>query len=214
MASLDDFFAKKDKSKKGKKNKLTPEELAKQLEVQSSGYHSKKKDDDYGGHRGSDLISNSKLFDQNDEEWKDFEDDREKDYRGLKIVSLNLRGKEEEMLEKQRVAQEKIAEKSRDDSGPWNKHAEGPAPVTEEPKPEPKPEIEKEDVASKESKSDLGGGIGKSRYLPPALRNTSSSSGDNTIKPTTMAAAVRKLPKGSLPKIDDAQDFPSLSIVD
>lgn len=28
---------------------------------------------------------------QDDEEWNDFIDDREKDYRGLKIQSLNIR---------------------------------------------------------------------------------------------------------------------------
>ena len=122
------------------------------------------------------------------------------------------------MLEKQRAAQEKTNEKSKDDPGPWNKRADSPALISEEPKPkpEPKPEVEKEDISKEDSsKSDLGGGSGKARYVPPALRNASGgSSGDNSIKPTTMASALRKLPKGSIPKMDDAQDFPSLSIVD
>lgn len=214
-SSLDDFFAKKDKSRRGKKNKLTPEELAKQLEVQGSRYDRKKdrsRDDEYG-HRGSDLISNLKILEQDDEEWNDFIDDREKDYRGLKIQSLNIRDKEEEMKEQQRALQENGNDKPKDDSGPWNKRAASPAqPVEEVKTPEEIKKDVKEEIKKEESsKTDSSSGMVRSKYVPPALRGGGgdSSNKPRSLSPVSMASTIRK-PKGGIPKINDEQDFPSL----
>jgi putative uncharacterized protein (fragment) len=63
-ASLDDFFAKKDKSKKTKKKYSTPEDLAKKLEESGKGGEKKKKDKDKGSNSNINVISNLKLLEQ------------------------------------------------------------------------------------------------------------------------------------------------------
>lgn len=98
MADLDDFFAKKDRKKKGSavKKFATPEELAKVIEdttkkatevkprkvtpVAGSG----SVEGGEGGSEGGRVVEPVV-----EEEWKEFEEER-KDYSGLKLTQLNI----------------------------------------------------------------------------------------------------------------------------
>ena len=78
--SLDDFFAKKDKKKKtGKKSKNSDLDDVKEKKKD------KKKDQDK---LNSGLSNNLKGKD--DEEWNDFEEEKETDYTGLKIQNMQI----------------------------------------------------------------------------------------------------------------------------
>lgn len=99
MADLDDFFAKKDRKKKGTVKKFaTPEELAKVIEdttkkatevkprkVVNPVVGSSAAGD--GGAEGSDQKAAPEQAVE--EEWKEFEEER-KDYSGLKLTQLNI----------------------------------------------------------------------------------------------------------------------------
>ena len=62
--SLDDFFAKKDKSKKTKKKYSTPIDLAKKLEESGKCIEKKKKDKEKGSNSNLNVISGLKLLEQ------------------------------------------------------------------------------------------------------------------------------------------------------
>uniref|UniRef100_A0A1Q3F0B0 Protein CDV3 homolog n=1 Tax=Culex tarsalis TaxID=7177 RepID=A0A1Q3F0B0_CULTA len=101
MADLDDFFAKKDRKKKGTVKKFaTPEELAKVIEdttkkatevkprkVTPVVGSSSSSSGDGGGTEGSDQKAAPEPVVE--EEWKEFEEER-KDYSGLKLTQLNI----------------------------------------------------------------------------------------------------------------------------
>uniref|UniRef100_A0A1Q3F5Q5 Protein CDV3 homolog n=1 Tax=Culex tarsalis TaxID=7177 RepID=A0A1Q3F5Q5_CULTA len=100
MADLDDFFAKKDRKKKGTVKKFaTPEELAKVIEDTTKKatevkprkvtpvMGSSSSSGDGGGTEGSDQKAAPEPVVE--EEWKEFEEER-KDYSGLKLTQLNI----------------------------------------------------------------------------------------------------------------------------
>ncbi|XP_014352453.1 protein CDV3 homolog isoform X2 [Latimeria chalumnae] len=161
--SLDDFFAKRDKKRKKEKSKSKEQQQQQQQHQQPppppSGGSSaagalkknkkEKEKEKAVGESGADTQP-----EKEDEEWKEFEQ-KEVDYSGLRIQSLQISGeKEEEENEKK----EEKGEDGEDSSsgggdrsvGPWNKSAPAPAPT----------DIVTEPVESKPS------GV----YRPPAAR--------------------------------------------
>ncbi|XP_064613151.1 protein CDV3 homolog A-like [Liolophura sinensis] len=98
-ASLDDFFAKKDKRTKKSKGKLTPTELLVKQESEQQKSQKKKKDKDKSQNRqtqSSSTTGTSTAVAQEDQEWKEFEEETEKDYTGLRIQNLQISKEEED----------------------------------------------------------------------------------------------------------------------
>uniref|UniRef100_H3AF88 CDV3 homolog n=1 Tax=Latimeria chalumnae TaxID=7897 RepID=H3AF88_LATCH len=175
--SLDDFFAKRDKKRKKEKSKTAaataiggvlggggPE---KEQEGEREGKGGGRERSRHAAGKGDPIeklkrrsqnawggVDTKVHISQEDEEWKEFEQ-KEVDYSGLRIQSLQISGeKEEEENEKK----EEKGEDGEDSSsgggdrsvGPWNKSAPAPAPT----------DIVTEPVESKPS------GV----YRPPAAR--------------------------------------------
>ncbi|GFY10357.1 protein CDV3-like protein [Trichonephila clavipes] len=127
-STLDDFFAKKDKSKKGKsKSKFTTTEtIAKKLEKEGKKpdilpRRDTKEKMSFSSNNQS-IIIPSISNEQEDDEWKNIEEE-EKDYSGLRIQALSIseKEKEEEQL-KEQMLQEQNGESQRmsdGQSGPW-----------------------------------------------------------------------------------------------
>lgn len=190
--SIDEFFAKKDKSKKGKaKSKYTTSEtIAKKLE--EGGKEKKdpfpKKDNKEKiqiSSTNQSIIIPSIVNDQEDDEWKDIEE-TERDYSGLKIQALSIseKEKEEEQLKEQMLSEQNgdSVKQADGQTGPWKLmqstpeiEKPAPEPVKEEPTPKP-----------------------TGTYKPPALRNAT---------PVSTSKRYQK----NAPPITSELDFPSLS---
>lgn len=201
-SSLDEFFAKKDKSKKGKSGKskakyTTTDTIAKKLEESGKkGDSTPKKDikektvitstQPAGG-----TVTVPVTSEQEDDEWK-VEEERERDYSGLRIQALSIseKEKEEEQLKEQMLSEQNgEASKTADGQpGPWKVMSSVPAEIEEAPStPEP--------VVKEESKPQA--------YKPPALRNAQPAV-------STGGGSARRNPK-SAPQISSELHFPSLS---
>lgn len=209
-SSLDDFFAKKDKSKKKNKSKLTPSDIFAKQDVAIVGdttkMKRKKKDKDKQNAATSSADStntgnvNSR---KEDEEWVDFEVESEKDYTGLRIQNLQISQKEGEDVEEDDKENEEdedgeVREK-RDQaaSGPWNASQSSrppPAPVVQVAPVTPAEEPPKEDATKAPTK-----------YVPPGARGSQASG--NSLEPTRIGPIRRK--KGA-PNLKSEDDFPTL----
>ncbi|KAK7482352.1 hypothetical protein BaRGS_00026371 [Batillaria attramentaria] len=181
-SSLDDFFAKKDKSKKKSKSKMTPVDvLSKADETQKV---KKKKAQEKPGGLGLATSETTTKKDEEDEEWKDFEEQKEVDYSGLRIHTLQIREDEEKDAgDSDEQGEGEDGEERREGAtGPWNKSTATPSPAAA-PAPVPEPEEKKENTAPK-------------KYVPPAQR----------------MAALNPIKRGKkeAPNIQSEEDFPTL----
>lgn len=200
--SLDDFFAKKDKSKKKSKSKIkytTTDTIAKNLEDGGKKIEKvvkKEKEKNVPSVVGLSSTSTTSsnisqqaaedvtvsILEENDEEWHEFEE-KEKDYSGLKVQALSLVEKEKEEEQNKENSSQEGGETERNtdcQSGPWklstSNSLESPQPqVVEEPK--------------------TSGGA----YRPPHMRNTAAA-----VTPS------KRNPK-SAPDVGSELHFPSLS---
>ncbi|GFN89708.1 Cdv3-like protein [Plakobranchus ocellatus] len=186
-SSLDDFFAKKDKSKKKQKTKVEGDDTAKQTKKEK-----KKKEKDSG------LNTNNILsFSQEDDEWKDFEEEKKADYTGLRIQTLQIASKEEqdkESGEGDDDADDEDGEsrgKKDGASGPWAKN-NSVASETSQSLTASQPEATKESAPAPK---------GPSKYIPPAQRNMSATSSH------PMSSSRRKK---EAPNMNSEEDFPTL----
>lgn len=192
-ASLDDFFAKKDKTKKKIKTKTS-------ADVDSDGKavkkDKKKKTDKQNTE--SEISETQANFKKADEEWVDFEDVKEVDYSGLRIQNMQI-AKEEQEKENDEGDEDdddedgENREKRSGASGPWNKSDKAPnskkkakkeaAPV--------KVQVVEQSPAPK----------GPSRYVPPSMRNASL----NSSSPSFPSRG-----KKTAPNVNSEEDFPTL----
>jgi len=128
MADLDDFFAKKDKKKKGTKkfSKANTDVIAKNLE--ESAIKEQKQQDKEMTNMGEDK-NPEKINQQDDDEWDDYRENK-KDYTGLKIENLvieepvKVEEEETEINEDGEVVKVKKDESAAEDSAPkgaWGK---------------------------------------------------------------------------------------------
>ncbi|XP_054713023.1 protein CDV3 homolog A-like [Uloborus diversus] len=200
-STLDDFFAKKDKSKKGKaKSKYTTSDtIAKKLEEGGKRVDPAPKKDvkekiSISSNTPSILIP-SVPNEQEDDEWKNVEE-KERDYSGLRIQALSIseKEKEEEQLKEQMLSEQngESNKNSEGQSGPW-KCVQVPAAEVEEEKP---PVEEPEPTTTEETPKPVG------TYRPPALRNTPA---------TTPVGSSSKRYSKHAPQITSELHFPSLS---
>ncbi|GFY64944.1 uncharacterized protein TNIN_244591 [Trichonephila inaurata madagascariensis] len=195
-STLDDFFAKKDKSKKGKsKSKFTTTEtIAKKLEKEGKKpdilpRRDTKEKMSFSFNNQS-IIIPSISNEQEDDEWKNIEEE-EKDYSGLRIQALSIseKEKEEEQL-KEQMLQEQNGESQRmsdGQSGPWKVMQTPVAEVEEEEEESPKDEPTPKPTGT---------------YKPPAMRNVSAS---------TPSSGMGKRHLKNAPQITSELHFPSLS---
>jgi len=200
MADLDDFFAKKDKKKKGTKkfSQANTDVIAKNLE--ESAIKEQLQQDKDITNIGEEMNPEN-VNQQDDDEWDDYRENK-KDYTGLKIETLVIEDPEKPVVEEETEVNENgEVVKKKEESGPWNKKdgersnsSEAESPVVES-KPLPGTVIEQPNV--------VGGA-----YVPPAMRRAEGGGAQPSVseprKPPTrrMKAA---------PDISSAINFPSLS---
>jgi len=200
MADLDDFFAKKDKKKKGTKkfSQANTDVIAKNLE--ESAIKEQLQQDKDITNIGEEMNPEN-VNQQDDDEWDDYRENK-KDYTGLKIETLVIEDPEKPVVEEETEVNENgEVVKKKEESGPWNKKdgersnsSEVESPVVES-KPLPGAVLEQPNV--------VGGA-----YVPPAMRRGGGEASQPSVteprKPLT-----RKMK--AAPDISSAINFPSLS---
>jgi len=209
MADLDDFFAKKDKAKKGKKG---PKFAKANTEILAQNLIENEKKEETAEKKDAVLLATSVVNKADEakanpgakeEEWKDYAEDK-KDFSNLKIDTLKVESGSEQDEDEHEINEEtgeKVRIKKGDTSKPWNKAAKTgikKAPIKEkeeEQKPEP-PKKEKITAASA-----TGG------YVPPHMRGGGGSSGGDSMEPQR---PQRRRPGKNAPDMN-TMNFPSLS---
>lgn len=213
-SSLDQFFAKKDKSKKSKtKGKITSEQIAKKIQEDPG----KKVERNLKKEKERTENSTGK----EDEEWKDFEEEKERDYSGLRIQTLTLTEKEkEEEGGKEGQLEDENGDspcQGEQPSGPWKLQATAAAaaaaamgPPAQLPPPlQPEPEPMQPEPEPKETKPSQ-----PQAYRPPHLRNTSgrmtttspSSGGGSVVGRRSNRAAYDFTSEEQFPSLGAAVD--------
>ncbi|KAK3612155.1 hypothetical protein CHS0354_016538 [Potamilus streckersoni] len=183
--SLDDFFAKKDKSKKKSKSKTTSLDPSAQQTEETTKREKKKKD-------------KSATSSTANEEWHDFEEEKEADYTGLRLQNLQIGEKEETREEEENKESgdenddgEAKDKKDAGQKGPWSASQSQPQATQQAPTAPEKP---KEDSAAPK--------VGK--YIPPGARASAASS--------TPTSSTQSRYKKKAPNITSEEDFPTLGV--
>jgi len=201
MANLDDFFAKKDKKKKGKKFvTANTDVLATKLEENARKEHEAElKAASIANYSGTEPVSIDTSAEGRDDEWMEYQDTK-KDYSGLKIETLKI---DPDSLSNDEDGGdynedgERIRTK-KTDGGPWNKLVAGQKTEeqdrSEASTPEPAPVTEPPPSGQ------------KSAYVPPHLRGGSAS----TVSVSSGGPKSSKRNKAA-PDISNELYFPSLS---
>jgi len=199
MADLDDFFAKKDKKKKGTKkfSKANTDVIAKNLE--ESAIKEQKQQDKEMTNMGEEKNPEN-IKQQDDDEWDDYRENK-KDYTGLKIENLVIEEPVKVEEEETEINEDgEVVKVKRDESGPWNKKdGENRGSMEETPEPEVKPNktiiVEQPNV--------VGGS-----YVPPHMRGAGGAS-----TPDRNPEPRRQVPRRmrAAPDISSEVYFPSLS---
>lgn len=180
MSNLDDFFAKKDKKKKGKKSgfsKANTDVLAKNLEENDrKEARAEEKANVIVASSESNMAKAAMDAEQgHDDEWKAFDDDK-KDYSNLKIEALKVNDEpkvEEEEEHEINEEGEKVRVK-RGDGGPWNKLVGQPEKSDSEGGDEAvkRPNTQREEDAALEMSIGIQrGSIVGGSYVPPHMRS-------------------------------------------
>lgn len=198
MADLDDFFAKKDK-KKSKVKKFTASDLLstapKPQQAEDVAVPKKlpvKREEPVQEPQPSEEPApvKPKPAEDVEEEWGEFEQEKERDYSGLKIQKLQIADSEEE--EGDEYADHELNDEGelvkKENTGPWNKITNQPAPTT-------KPVAF---AAPVEQLPNTAGGV----YIPPSKRNQVTSA------PSSRAKGKKE--KGA-PDLSSEEYFPTLS---
>ncbi|XP_028391878.1 protein CDV3 homolog B-like isoform X2 [Dendronephthya gigantea] len=191
--SLDDFFAKKDKGKKGKsktKGKFTTtSSITKQVEKSQKPVNEQTKEQKPTASQ----LSNT----QNEEEWEDFNEPKEKDYSGLKVQSLQIRDKvDEDNDDKPEDAEEydeDCTERKDKSSNVWQVNLQPTVPASA---PEVKQEPKKE--------------VGKGAYIPPSMRRAMANQAEGRDQSWKYRSGARERDPRRPPEIASEIAFPTL----
>ncbi|XP_003743585.1 protein CDV3 homolog [Galendromus occidentalis] len=189
MADLESFFAKKDRKKKNKKAEILPEDLLKKIELAQkeesveadtqglvdNGYDSNGDQPQ----KVSTSVTNSSKQTHEDDEWDEFEGEKEVDISNLKIQNLGEMEKERQEVEDQEELQKAVEEskstmkwniarkeESSDDEQPDEKTDEVGTRSNDQDKSSAADNNNKE-----EAKTEAPAASQAKRYIPPALRN-------------------------------------------
>jgi len=200
MGDIDDFFAKKDKKKKGGKkfSKANTDVIAKNLiETDRKELKEQEKQEKELGSQYSEEKPVTAQNSREDDEWDDYIENK-KDFSGLKIETLTIEDQApvEEEEETEINEDGEVVVKSKNESGPWNKI--GAATNNEAPQDlikEPEPNIQTPNV--------VGGS-----YVPPHMRG-----GGGSAPPVVEQQPRRMNRRGNqaAPDITNEMFFPSLS---
>lgn len=201
--NLDDFFAKKDKSKKKtKSSKFTVDDILQaktESEEKSKKVRpSKKKEKD--ANRSGDKTLGAKAEGE-DEEWNEIEEEAEKDYSGLRVQNLQISSKADEERQdagSQRNDDGDDAESKEAAQGPWK-----PVPAVSAPSPPvAAPAPPEPDTTSREAPPKTTG-----KYVPPQMRR--AAHGD---QPAVTSSGPSRLSRGkkTAPDVHSQEDFPTL----
>ncbi|XP_022087125.1 protein CDV3 homolog [Acanthaster planci] len=201
--SLEDFFAKKDKSKKSKSKskfaKSTTEEIAKRLTEADLKKERKEKEKEKPP-PPKETEDKSKIKDiiGDEDDWRDNEEEKEKDYSGLKIqlqISANpdqdVEEEEEEELDENG---EPVKSKGAVPSGPWNKletAVDNEAEVAQKGAPPP-------------TEPAVAPIVKSGKYIPPSLRGQPATK--TSLAPSRLGGKSK-----AAPQISSEQEFPSLA---
>lgn len=206
--SLDDFFANKDKTKK-KSTKSTNkpsdiEQSSKSVPKVKKASKTKRKDEETSQ-------TTKKVVE--DDEWKEYEEEVEKDYSNLKIINLNKKNGVDQDSQGNPSGDEEVGDK-KESHGPWKPVA---APVSI-PDPEPEEAVQVVTEAPKTGKyvppaarqnrpapSQAQDKPSSGKYVPPALRQSAMSSSSST------KLSMKVKAKKEAPDVKNVEDFPSLS---
>lgn len=204
-ASLDDFFAKKDKSKKkSKSSKITPDDiLSKGDELSKKEKKKKEKEKSQSSTNVTKQIDGTPNNPE-EEEWKEVEEEKEKDYSGLRIANLQIGEKEGEESDDQTAENPDEdhedgdgREKKDGQQGPWKGTPATPQQSVIQTEPEPQ-EAPKPKEESKPS----------GKYIPPSQRAAAAAAASGVAPSPTVPAHLRK--KKAAPNIKSEEDFPTL----
>lgn len=202
MADLDDFFAKKDKKKKGTKkfSKANTDVIAKNLE--ESAIKEQKQQDKDVANMGEDK-NPEKVNQQDDDEWDDYRENK-KDYTGLKIENLVIEEPVKVEEEETEINEDgEVVKVKKDESGPWNKKdGEGRGSMEQEDSPEP--EVKQNNHIIMEQPNVVGGS-----YVPPHMRGAGGASSTPERNTEPRRTAPRRM--RAAPDISSEVYFPSLS---
>jgi len=199
MGDIDDFFAKKDKKKKGTKkfSKANTDVIAKNLiETDRKELKEQEKQDKEIGSKYNEEKPIAAPNSHDDEEWDDYRENK-KDYSGLKIESLTIEETvpDEEENETEINEDGEVVMKAKNESGPWNKMAgSGNTEPQQDLKPKPEPE-----PAAAPTPNVVGGS-----YKPPHMRSGGGP-------PPTNPEPRRFKRNAAAPDINNEMNFPSLS---
>lgn len=200
MADIDDFFAKKDKKKKGTKkfSKANTEVIAKNLiETERKELKEQEKQDKELGTPFTEEKPVSAQNSQEEEEWDDYRESK-RDYTGLKIESLTIEDHAPEPEEDETEINEdgEVVKIKKDESGPWNKLGGSGSTESQEPvqnQSENDPSIPMPNVVA-------------GSYVPPHLR-----AGGGPAQPTAEQRRAAQRRSKTAPDISSEVYFPTLS---
>lgn len=200
--NLDDFFAKKDKKKKGGKKfaKANTDVVAKNLiETERKELKEMEKVDKVLSTQFSDEKSVTPQQSQEDEEWEEYRDNK-KDLTGLKIEALTIQEPVVEVEEEETEINEdgEVVKVKKDESGPWNK-SDAPTNKAQR-QQEHILEMQKLDTSIQNTN------VVQGSYVPPHLRGGSAAAAE---QPRQQARQRRG--KVAAPDISSELNFPSLS---
>ena len=227
--SLDDFFAQKDKAKKSKGKKGTPiiprslnDPDSGQLEAPATKQESKRKDPILNVKIGDEVslvvpksfiyidtnerISCFVLTEQEEGEWLDPEE--EKDYTDLKIKSMTIKDKEEEIREqKLQEATEQLELKMNESGGPWRQN-KTQKKIKESDESDTESKGDEDDTAKKEDTT------APKKYIPPSMRGREAGSSSSTSNPDASVpmklSSLRSTRPSKAPEIQNQMEFPTL----
>jgi len=199
MGDIDDFFAKKDKKKKGGKkfSKANTDVIAKNLiETDRKELKEQEKQEKELGSQYSEEKPITAQNSHEDEEWDDYIENK-KDFSGLKIETLTIEDQAPAEEEEETEINEdgEVVVKTKGESGPWNKI--GGSANTEAPQDlikEPEPNIQTPNV--------VGGS-----YVPPHMRG----GGGSAPPPSEQPRRMNRRGNQAAPDITNEMFFPSLS---
>jgi len=200
MGDIDDFFAKKDKKKKGAKKfaKANTDVVAKNLiETDKKEMREMEKvEKELSTQYSEDKSTATPQTSQEDEEWEEYRENK-KDFSGLKIENLNVQEAQPEPEEEETEINEdgEVVKVKKDDSGPWNK-----ATAT----PNHEPQQQDRDLYVEPDTSIQNTNVVAGSYVPPHLRSTVAAS-------QPVAPRSRRGNKAA-PDISSELNFPSLSM--
>lgn len=201
MADLDDFFAKKDKKKKGTKkfSKGNVDEMAKNLE--ETDKKEQKQADKYEPTATTHAVGEENPQEKEkkveaEDEWDDYHENK-KDYTGLKIENLKVEEEVEEESDDEEEMNEdgEMVSVKKGETGPWNKKSGSKNNSTDLP----------DDEIPKPSQAPASAGSKSGGYVPPHLRG--GNAGSAPIERRSMARNRMK----NAPDINSEVYFPSLT---